>query len=85
MDLTEKHTRANTGVYEVMLTELVQKEKVLDDDFDGNLWIAVSSVDKYDFRNMRCQTQIQRIPAAENQDIVIFQLKKNMRTASQIL
>merc|ERR1712037_1003677 len=43
-----------------------------------------SSVDKYDFRNMHSQTQIERIPAAENQDIKIVQLKKNMRSASQI-
>merc|ERR1712037_338601 len=43
-----------------------------------------SSVDKYDFRNMYSQTQIERIPAAENQDIEIVQLKKNMRNASQI-
>ena len=84
MDLTAKFTQASIGVDEVMLTQLINRDKLHHDDFRGNLWIAVSSVDKYDFRNMNSILDLEKIPAAERQAFEILHLQKNMRNGSQI-
>merc|ERR1711963_1366012 len=47
--------------------------------------IAVSSVDKYDFRNIKSNEDLEKIPAAGNQTFEVVHLQKNLRNGSQIL
>ena len=84
MDLTAKYTQASIGVDEVMLTEVNGRERIYHEDFEGTLWVAVSSVDKYDFRNMTNKVDLLKIPAVENQTFESIHLTKNMRNASRI-
>ena len=84
MDLTAKYTQASIGVDEVMLTEVNKRERIYHEDFEGTLWVAVSSVDKYDFRNMTNKVDLLKIPAVENQTFESIHLTKNMRNASRI-
>ena len=84
MDLTAKYTQASIGVDEVTLTEVNKRERIYHEDFEGTLWVAVSSVDKYDFRNMTNKVDLLKIPAVENQTFESIHLTKNMRNASRI-
>ena len=50
-NLTEKDKRANIVVDEVKLKSLAKRKKIHATDFVGSLWMAISSVFKYNFKD----------------------------------
>ena len=78
-DLTKKHKLANIVVDEVKLEDLIKRQKIHSKSFMGTLWIAVSSVSKYDFRDQSDKTNLDQIPALKKQNFRQEYLKTNMR------
>ena len=84
-DLTKKHPHANIVVDEVRLENLVNKKEIHDNDFVGSLWMAVSSISKYDFRDQIDQTDLSQIPAVTSQKFKLKYLKNNMRNGCKVI
>ena len=57
-DLTKKLKRVNIVVDEVKLENLIKQQEIHFEDFEGTLWIAISSVSKYDFRDQSDKTNL---------------------------
>ena len=84
-DLTEKSPTANIAVDEVPLDMLVKQKKIHHDSFTGSIWLAVSSVTNYDFKNKDDKTVHKEIPVEKSQGFKIIHLNRNMRNGSKIL
>ena len=84
-DLTAKYPQANIAVDEAPLQDLVKKEKVHSDAFTGSLWIAVSAVTLYDFRDQEDKSDLSKIPIEDNQGFERIHLDKNMRNGNKIV
>ena len=83
--LTKKQKQANIAVDEVKLESLVNRKKIHATDFVGSLWMAVSSVSKYDFRNQADTKGLDQIPAVKNQNFKQEYLTTNMRNGGKII
>jgi len=83
--LTEQFRNCNISVDEVTLEDLAKRDQIHAKDFVGSLWLAVSSVSRYDFKDQRDESDIHDIPAANKQNFKIIHLKKNMRNGNRIV
>jgi hypothetical protein len=70
---------------EASLKELVQKDKVHSDAFQGSFWIAVSAVALYDFSDQKDKTDLNKLPIENEQGFARIHLDKNMRNGNQIV
>ena len=84
-DLTKSHKHANIVVDEVPLQDLINQGQIHARDFAGSLWIAVSSVSKYDFRDLSDKPDLSQIPAAISQNFKQEYLRTNMRNGGKIV
>ena len=84
-DLTKQYKRANICVDEVSWKNLIKRRKIHSKCFSGSLWLAVSSISRYDFIDQRNNSDDQRIPAARKQNFRRIRLKKNMRNGDKIV
>merc|ERR1719458_727350 len=85
LEITKKHPFANIVVDEFPVQLINPDIPLCYEEFRGNMWIASSSVSKYDFKEVNTRDQDVETQLAKGQNFIRTSLSKNMRNGRQIL